>query len=110
MKYNYPKKSKFLDKCETVIRQNKILLSSGMTISIEFSDKGYSGKVQVLIDELDNSRFDTNWSGKDPTRFPARIKATALALFRQGCFGQHKITHRKGRIEISRPPAELEVW
>jgi DNA-(apurinic or apyrimidinic site) lyase len=100
MKIDYPTRSKFINKCEQLIQENKSLLMEGSVISTQFSPKGYDGIVQVKIENDNSTGFDSNWEGTDQTRFPVRIRAAAYALFKQQCFGIFQITHKKGSLTI----------
>ncbi|MGC9394150.1 MAG: hypothetical protein ACP5J4_04790, partial [Anaerolineae bacterium] len=64
--------------------------------------QGYNGKIRVLIEKEFSSNFWADWEYPDPTRFPVRIRAAALALFQQGCFGEYIISHETGTLTIQR--------
>lgn len=100
MKINYPSRSKFLEDCVEAIAKNKNALFQGAQISITFSAKGYNGKIKITIEKTDSISFQTDWVSSYPSRFPARIKAAASALFRQNCFGDYLISHYSGTIKI----------
>ncbi len=105
MRINYPKRSKFIEKCEDCIRQNKDGLLTGNMISVdlsEFPKSGYGGKnIRVNIEKTENESFNAYWKSTQPSRFPVRIKAAAHALFRQECFGKFVIFHKAGNLTIS---------
>lgn len=68
----------------------------------EFRAGGYKGKMDI---EIFNDRFFTAWTPvkyDDLTRFPARIKAAATALYRCGQRGQFHIEANDNQILISR--------
>ena len=100
MRIYYPTRSNFLKNCEESIRQNKESLLSGIPLTILFSPKGYNGKIKVSIEKKYPKSSMTDWDGSDDTRFPVRIKAAAYALFKEGCFGNFKITHETGTLTI----------
>ena len=103
MRINYPKRSKFLEKCEDCIRQNKEALLIGALIPIDFSEfskPGYKGNICVTIEKTDYDSFRTDWEYPDPTRFPARIRAAVYALFIHDCFGKFVISHDAGILKI----------
>ncbi|RLI69998.1 hypothetical protein DRO97_11300 [Archaeoglobales archaeon] len=100
MRIYYPKRSNFLKDCERIIRQNKDELLSGIPVTIRLSPQGYNGKIRVSIEEANFTTFWADWEYSDPTRFPARIRAAAYALFRQGCFGEFIISHKTGILTI----------
>jgi hypothetical protein len=100
MDIKYPSRSKFLKACEEAIRKNKKALLSGIPISVRFSPQGYNGEIQVKIEKTNSTTFWADWESADPTRFPARIKAAACALFREECYGVFTITHKSGILTI----------
>lgn len=102
MRIPYLKRRSKFQYFEGIIRQNKETLLTGGHISIECSNKGYDGDIICIIDEKNHDSFETDWKSTDPTRFPARIKAAAHALFQLGYFGKFKISHKKnvGILEI----------
>ena len=65
-----------------------------------FDRGGYDGAMDEEI--LDGDHFMA-WSGsryKDKTRFPARIKAAATALFEEGFRGEFHIASKGKKVEI----------
>ncbi len=100
MRIDYPSRSKFLGDCEEAIANNRDALLQRIPISITFSSGGYNGEIRVTIEKKDHISFQTDWVSSYPSRFPARIKATAFALFRKGCFGDYLIAHYSGTITI----------
>lgn len=104
MKIKYPVRSKFLAPCLKVLKEdrNKMLIGGWVSIQLSSRSDGYPGTIQVCIDESNSDDFDTDWTGKDSTRFPVRIRATALALYQCGIFGAYQISHRKGVIEVKK--------
>ena len=62
---------------------------------------GYKGKFEVLI-KKDESYFETEFNHTNATRFPQRIKATALALRETSNFGEFSIFHEKGILIVDR--------
>ncbi|MGV8150091.1 MAG: hypothetical protein ACLKAN_13925, partial [Alkaliphilus sp.] len=100
MRIYYPAQSSFLKGCEDAIRQNKELLAAGTSICANFSPQGYNDEIRVNIEKTNSVSFWAEWENPDPTRFPARIKAAAYALFRQGCLGEFMISHDIGTLTI----------
>lgn len=94
----YVKSSRFLGAIENAIRSWRE--DEGNSLDITLDRAGYAGHVVVTI--RDGSSFDTDWRGKDSTRFPARIKAAATALFRCGFRGLYEISHKNGLLKIRR--------
>jgi hypothetical protein len=99
------RRSEFLAPCESVIRAQRQDLDAGEPIRVIFAklEKGYPGKVTVVIRSDNPLVFDTNWGGaSDPTRFPARIKAAATALRECGLDGSFDIEHEAGELVIQK--------
>jgi hypothetical protein len=94
-------RSVFLTPCEQAIRDHAAILEAGGTIVITLDDGGYAGKVRIEIGD-DPAMFGSDWENSDPTRFPARIKAAATALFHCGCRGPYEVEHRDGFLTIRR--------
>jgi len=92
------RRSPFLAPCEKAIRSwNRGRIQP---LFVKLRKGGYAARVTVTIQEGDSGSFCTRWKGGDPTRFPARIKAAATALFNCGCYGLYKIIHKNGFLEI----------
>jgi hypothetical protein len=102
MEITFVDRSRFLAPCEEVIRRDRTVLDASGTIRVSFEDGGYDGRITVTIRAGDSTSFGTDWSSTDETRFPARIRAAATALFNCGCAGQFLIVHADGVLEISR--------
>ena len=68
---------------------------------------GYAGQVEVNINKNDSQSFETNFTGSDPTRFPARIKAAATALYECSCYGKFVISHNNGHMTIKQIKSSL---
>ena len=102
MDITYIEKSHFLGPCEQGIRQHMALLSTGQPIRINF-DPEKSGNAGSIVVEIrsDNGRlFGSDYESADLTRFTARIRAAATALYNCDCSGRFRITHREGTLEI----------
>jgi hypothetical protein len=95
----YVTRSAFLAPCEDAIRANRAGLDAGGVVEIAMADGGYAGRVTVEIAD-DATMFGSDWENPDPTRFPARIKAAAAALFNCGCRGRFVVEHRDGLLTI----------
>lgn len=76
--------------------------SERLTLSLAREASGYKGKELVLISENSSSFEAPHYKGRDPTRFPARIKVMATVLQNRGCFGHFEIRHDNGRITVVR--------
>jgi hypothetical protein len=107
MKILYSPGSSFRASYVDAIAANKIALLSGTPITvtlskIEHPKAGRSGDRLVVVDRADTQTFEVDWNGNDPTQFPQRIRAAATALFESGCFGEFRIKHKDGVIEITK--------
>jgi hypothetical protein len=93
--------SSFVGPCEDAIREERASLDAGQSIRVIFDKSGgYDEAVVVAIRDGDHSFFGSNWEGRDPTRFPARVKAAATALLNCGCYGRYLIEHQDGALAI----------
>lgn len=98
----YPNKSKFYPIIKDYILNLDNTKQDGIDIKIELPESepdGYRGEYTVKIDSV-QPFFETDFKNKDITRFPARIKATALALKESNNIGEFYISHEKGIITI----------
>jgi hypothetical protein len=100
MDIRYVTRSGFLDDCEKAIRDGRERLGNGQALRIAFDDGGFPGRVIVTIREDHPACFNSDWESSDPTRFPARIRAAATALFNCGCHGSDEIVHADGELSI----------
>jgi hypothetical protein len=102
MEIAYATRSRFLMNCQEVINRRRSDLEDGLPLRFEFEPGGYGGRVIVTISAADEQSFGTDWESNDPSRFPARIKAVATALFNCACFGRFEVSHDDGVLEIRR--------
>lgn len=101
----YPINSSFLVPCNTAIDQYREALLEGATITVQLSPQGYNRRARVSVIP-DSPQFF--WADPEsarprftrPDRFGARLRAAALALFRQGYFGTYEIAHETGTLTI----------
>jgi|LULM01.1.fsa_nt_gb hypothetical protein len=101
-KIPYPNKSKFYPMIKDYILKLDNTKQDGIDIKVELPESepdGYKGDYIVNIDGV-QSFFETNFTNKDITRFPARIKAAALAIKDTNNIGEFHITHEKRIIAI----------
>jgi hypothetical protein len=110
MKLNYPGRSKFLGPCENAIRKNIEGLLSGKVLTVHLSEQGYDRDTHITVSKSDSKFFQTDWKGSDPTRFSARIRAAALALYNQGCYGTFRVTHFKGLLTIQKTSSNTVLY
>ena len=97
-----PDSSAFYGSCKQVIKERGSLLQRGWTVRTELSkDGGYDGDVVLRVEFSDEEAFQTSWSGPDPTRFPARIRAAATALRDEGLTGRYTVKHEDGALSIA---------
>ncbi len=101
MNIPYASRSKFTAPCYAGITAQQEALNAGQVIQIALAaeKEGYPGQVQVSI-AAGKTEFATDWSARDPTRFPARLKAVATVLRNCGCWGSFNITHAEGVVSI----------
>ena len=70
--------------------------------TLEFDQNGYTGTIEI---EISKAGTFTAWTGRrydDPSRFPARIKAAATALFAEGFRGSFQVDAKAGEVRIIR--------
>ena len=70
--------------------------------SMAFENSGYTGTMEIEITDL--NRFSA-WTVRiydDPSRFPARIKAAATALFAEGFRGEFTVAAMPKKVRIVR--------
>lgn len=93
-------RSKFLPQIIKAIKQQKQDLILGKQIAIQLlSKEGYNGEYECKINPK-TSLVMANFNYKDETRFPARIKAAAIALCIEGYNGTFEISHCSGLVAI----------
>lgn len=102
MRINYSSRSKFFELIEQSIEEEGQELRAGQVIKIQLEPGGYNREARITINTNDPSGFDTDWSGSDPTRFSARIRAAATILFQKSYSGVFSISHTDGVMKIRR--------
>ena len=68
--------------------------------TLEFDQKGYTGRMDI---EISKPGTFSAWTGRrydDPSRFPARIKAAATALYFEGFRGAFQVKARARDVRI----------
>ena len=98
----YSSRSQFLSAFETAITEQRAGLESGRVVHVDLGGGGYDGSVNATIRASDHGFFGADCELKDPTRFPARIRAAATALKNCECHGLFEISHFNGSIAIRR--------
>jgi hypothetical protein len=96
----YSTRSQFLSACETAIREQRAGLDVGRIVRVDLGGGGYNGSINATICPNEQGFFGADCELKDPTRFPARIRAAATALKNCECHGQFEILHLDGSITI----------
>ena len=93
-------RSRFLNPIINELKEHGRNLSIGQPVEVQLDDeKGYKGTYHCRIKP--EARIVTaNFHYEDKTRFPARIKAAAIALCCEGFAGTFEISHEKGRLTI----------
>ncbi len=104
MERTFNKTSKFLPQLEEHIENNMATIQSGQEVFIRLSDDldGYANETVISIDSKNKLTFESDLDLRDPTRFPARIKAAATALRNQECDGKFRVSHKEGFVRIRR--------
>jgi hypothetical protein len=102
MHITYASRSKFFEPIEQRIAEERHALRAGQTIAIQLEPGGYNRNVRITVNADNASGFDTDWSGSDPTRFSARIRAAATVLFQGAYSGVFAISDNDGMMEIQR--------
>jgi hypothetical protein len=102
MYITYPSRSKFIAPIEQSVAKERHALMAGHTITIQLEPGGYNRKVSITVNADDSGGFTTDWTGRDPTRFSARLRATAVVLFQGAYTGVFEISHNDGVLEIRR--------
>jgi hypothetical protein len=97
---SYPKRSSFLDALKEEINRKKQALLSGAKIECYLGQKGgYKAQLTLYI-TYHSTVFCTDWVSTDLSRFPARIKAMALALYELNLNGIFEVNHQNGVITV----------
>ena len=96
----YPTRFQFIDACEFAIRQHRAELQAGGLVHVGLPEGGYDGRVAVVIDPADRVVFGADWKRADPTRFPSRVRAAAVALLKCRCEGRYEVSHSAGSLTI----------
>lgn len=77
-------------------------------IDLESEASGYPGEVRVTIHPDLDEGFGSSWTGTNPTRFPARIRAAATAIKDHGYKGDYLIEHEEGILKIHKTSDQLD--
>ena len=98
------KASTFLEDITPKITEKSHSISSGESVELTFEkDGGYPcPEITIRIDSATPDKFATSWTGSDPTRFPARVKAVATALRDLGMNGVFQVSYKDGKLSIQK--------
>ncbi len=84
-----------------VVKSQRRALETGKQVTIDFDEDkaGYPGNFAININK-EKAIFSVEFNNVDATRFPARIKAAARALYDLGYEGNFQIIHKNGLMTI----------
>jgi hypothetical protein len=99
IKVRYSTRSKFFPAIEEAL--DKEAGRRRGSVHIQLPPGGYARDAMIILRADDGDFFETNWRGKDPTRFSARIRAAAAVLCRRGRFGCFDVSHHDGSLTIT---------
>ncbi len=89
---------RFRTAIRNAIEQN----ARNFSVKVNFRSRGgASGSIHVTFEEYTYRGFETDWKGKNPRRFPARIRTATTALRDMNRWGTFLITHEDGILEIA---------
>jgi hypothetical protein len=91
--------SSFAPRIEQAVRQAGSL---SRPVRIELGPGGYEREARIDIRADDRHHFHTDWTGKDPSRFSARLRAAATVLRDLGLTGRYHASHLKGVLTLHR--------
>ena len=98
------KKPEFFYDSKKEIHDHLAALMSGITITVDLPQGGRNHHACATIAPSEPEYYWIDKAYKDPTQFCTRINAAALALFREGCFGEFEIKHDDGVLTIRKRP------
>lgn len=91
--------SSFASRIEQAVRQSREL---SRPVRIQLEPGGYERDARIRIRADDRHHFLTDWNGKDPSRFSARLRAAATVLRDLGLFGEYHASHHDGLLTLRR--------
>jgi hypothetical protein len=104
MNIPYATRSRFFEPLHEALTAHGKCPGQGNAVTLTLSEEGYDGEIIIEISADPFDEFLSNWEGRDPTRFPARIRAAATVLRERRCFGRFLISHRQGLLSITPAP------
>jgi len=96
----YTIRSKFFRVIEDDLHRHRSQINAGLAVQIILKPGGYNGDTIVAIRSRNSLTFETDWPGRDYTRFPQRIRAAATALHYCQFQGLFRIIHKDGMLVI----------
>jgi hypothetical protein len=85
------------------IRDKVESLNGSDVIEIQLQPEGgYSGVIEIEIQDPQESHLEAAVNLTDASRFPARIRAACTELRDQGFIGKFRISHDDGLLTIQR--------
>lgn len=91
--------SSFAQRIEQAVRQAGDL---SRPVRIELKPGGYERDARIWIRADDRHHFLTDWTGKYPSRFSARLRAAATVLRDLGLYGEYRASHQDGLLTLHR--------
>jgi hypothetical protein len=101
LRIRYSVRSHFFEPLHAALEAHGRCPVRGDPVVVTLSEQGYDGSILVDILAGLSEEFISDWEGRDPTRFPARIRAAATVLHERGCHGRFLISHRRGVLSIT---------
>ena len=98
IRYNI-QRSSFAQRIEDAIRESGDV---SRAVQVELEPGGYNRDTQIEIGADDPHYFRTEWSGKDQSRFSARLRAAATALRDRRLYGRYHASHKDGTLVLRR--------
>ena len=92
----------FRPKLSEWVDQTKEQIEEGSVVQTDLKKAGgYAGEnIKITIKNNIINEFETDWEYKDPTRFPARIRALATVLKDKRMWGSYFVSHKDGIISL----------
>jgi hypothetical protein len=97
MEIPFSSRSRFFEPIGAALKQ----FPTGHPVKVMLGPGGYERDVHVHIRVDNPDAFQTDWKGKQPSRFSARIRAAATVLRDRGLFGRYRITHFGGTLTVT---------
>ena len=103
----YTIRSKFFRVIEDDLHRHRSQINAGLAIQIVLEPGGYNGDTIVAIRFSDSFTFETDWIGRDYTRFPQRIRIAIIVLHYCQFQGLFRIIHKDGILVIQAIQSKL---